>query len=97
MFNLLVKGSGWAGSRDTMPIDRVFEYTEQGLQDKFQVNGTLDLNALRTLPCLFLQETFGDGNRVVRVGRKERRVRLDILTFSFSLIFYLAYKLRVIK
>lgn len=69
MFNLLISGSGWAESRDTMPIDRVFEYTDTSIREKFcAADGTLNLDALSSLPCLFLQETFGDRSRTVRVG-----------------------------
>lgn len=69
MFNLLISGSGWAESRDTMPIDRVFEYTDTSIKEKFRANdGTLNLDALSSIPCLFLQETFGDRSRTVRVG-----------------------------
>lgn len=68
MFNLLVSGNGWAESRDTMPSSRVLEYTEQDLIDTFRINGTLDLQALISLPCLFLEESHGDEPRIARVG-----------------------------
>lgn len=69
MFNLLVRGSGWTESRDSMPIGRVFEYTEPVIVDNFRTaDGSLNLKELSLLPCLFLQETFGDRSRTVRVG-----------------------------
>lgn len=69
MFNLLISGSGWAKSRDTMPIGRVFEYTDQELIANFRAaDGTINFSALSSLPCLFMQETFGDRSREVRVG-----------------------------
>jgi hypothetical protein len=69
LFNLLISGSEWAKSRDTMPIGRVFEYTDQELIANFRAaDGTINLSALSSLPCLFMQETFGDRSREVRVG-----------------------------
>lgn len=68
MFNLLVSSNGWAESRDTMPIGRILEYTEQVLIDTFRINGDLDFQKLISLPCLFLEETHGDGQQAVRVG-----------------------------
>lgn len=68
MFNLLVSGSGWANARDTMSQSRVFEYTEPNIQSYYKSNGVINLDALISLPSVFLQETYGDGNQVVRVG-----------------------------
>lgn len=69
MFNLLVKGSGWAESRDRMPVGRILEYTDRVIAEKFlATDGSLNLSELSSLPCLFLQETFGDKSRPVRVG-----------------------------
>ncbi len=68
MFNLLVKGNGWAESRDSIEISRIFEYTEPDIKSRFVEDHSINFNALMSLPCLFLRETFGDRNRVVRVG-----------------------------
>lgn len=68
MFNLLVSGSGWSEARDTMPHSRIFEYTEAHIKEKFTSKGNIDLNALISLPSVFLEETYGDGNQVVRIG-----------------------------
>jgi len=68
LFNLLVSGSGWANARDTMSQSRVFEYTEPNIQSYYKSNGVINLDALISLPSVFLQETYGDGNQVVRVG-----------------------------
>ncbi len=52
-----------------MPIGRVFEYTDQELIANFRAaDGTINFSALSSLPCLFMQETFGDRSREVRVG-----------------------------
>lgn len=68
MFNLLVKSQSWGNGRDTMPSGRVFEYTEQSLVDRFEPEGQPDFVALAALPTLFVQETFGQEDRVARVG-----------------------------
>lgn len=56
MFNLLVSGSGWADSRDTMPVGRVFEYTEDALIGIYKPDRSIDLASLVALPALFMQE-----------------------------------------
>jgi len=68
LFNLLVKSSPWGEGRDTLGITRIFEYTEQDLIDRFMPGGKLDLPALAGLPTLFVQETWGAGDQVARVG-----------------------------
>jgi hypothetical protein len=56
-----------------MPLDRVFEYTDLSIKEKFTTDdGEINLKALSALPCLFLQETFGDRNRIVHVGTISR-------------------------
>lgn len=69
MFNLIVKSNGWAEVRDTMEGERILEYTEQHLIDRFKPEGQLDLATLATLPALFVEETSGQGDQVVRVGK----------------------------
>lgn len=68
MFNLIVKGNGWADGQDSMFGGRTFEYTEQHLVERFKPNGQLDLGSLATLPTLFVEETSGRGDQVARVG-----------------------------
>jgi hypothetical protein len=68
VFNLIVKGNGWAEGRDTMYGGRTFEYTEQHLIERFKPAGQLDLVTLATLPTLFVEETSGRGDQVARVG-----------------------------
>lgn len=69
MFNLIVKGNGWAEGRDTMEVGRIFEYTEQHLIERFKPEGQLDLVTLATLPTLFVEETSGQGDQVAHVGK----------------------------
>ena len=68
MFNLIVKGGAWAEGHDTFPSSRVFEYTDQALADRFKPGGSLDFAALAQLPTLLVQETYGEGDQVARVG-----------------------------
>jgi hypothetical protein len=68
LFNLLVKFSPWADSRDTIPIGRALEYTDDALVERFEPGGQLDLAALTALPTLFVQETSGRRDQVARVG-----------------------------
>jgi len=69
MFNLIVSGGGWAESRDTFTISRTFEYTSAELVARFKPNGVLDFEALRSLPTLFMEESWGTGPQYARVGR----------------------------
>lgn len=68
MFNLLVAGSGWADTRDTLPLDQVIEYTDQEVAAKFQGDGALNRSALISLPALFMAESSDQGDPVARVG-----------------------------
>lgn len=68
MFNLIVKASGWANHRDSFPVGRVFEYTTDNFVQRFKPGGSLDLEALRNLPTLFMEETWRDGDQVAKVG-----------------------------
>lgn len=72
MFQLLVKSDGWSGSRDAMPLDRIFEYTHDSLVAKYLVDGGLRGEQLVTLPALFVRETGGVGNEGGRVGTVSR-------------------------
>ena len=69
MFNLLVKYSGWAESRDSIPIGRILEYTDQALVDRFRPSGLIDYDALMRIPAVFMQESGGNrADQVVRIG-----------------------------
>lgn len=68
MFNLLVKYSPWEGGRDTLPRERLFEYTDSSLVARLAPQNQPNLESLRSLPTLFVQETSGQGNQVARVG-----------------------------
>ncbi|WP_201353139.1 hypothetical protein [Hydrogenimonas urashimensis] len=68
MFNLIVSGSGWAETRDTFPLGRIFEYTTDDIVERFKPGGIINFDALRNLPTVFMEETWGDGKQLARVG-----------------------------
>lgn len=68
MFSLLVKASGWADTRDSIPLERLFEYTDESVVKKFKVGDEIDFQSLARLPALFMKETFGREDPVARVG-----------------------------
>ena len=69
MFNLIVSGRGWASERDETPVDRLFEYTQPRIVERFKLASQGDLAALSGLPALFVDETVGNGEQqVARVG-----------------------------
>ncbi|QDP71224.1 hypothetical protein FOG18_00795 [Legionella israelensis] len=72
MFNLIVNHSAWGKGRDSFPCSRIFEYTDQSLEKKFKPEGQLDLVALTGLPTVFVQETFGEGEQIVKFGKITR-------------------------
>jgi hypothetical protein len=88
MFNLLVKYQSWGDDRDKIPYGRALEYTEQSLIDRFMPGGALDLDALATLPTIFVQETSGQPDQVARVGTITR-ARIDgrdiVLDYTYDL------------
>ena len=60
MFNLIVRSVPWNTGNETMPVERVFEYTDDHVAAQFKENGILVLDRLIRLPCLFMQEGIGD-------------------------------------
>ena len=68
MFNLLVKYESWGDGRDSMPLGRMFEYTDDSVIAKVKPDGKTDYDALMRLPCLFVEESSGSDTQVARVG-----------------------------
>lgn len=84
MFNLIMRSAIWDGGRHTMPLDRLFEYTDDGLAGQFRQNGNLLLDRLMSLPCLFMQE--GRHDELAYVGQVNRlRVIGNDLSFEYAL------------
>ena len=84
MFNLIMRSEDWSTGRETMPIDRLFEYTNDAIARQFQQDQGVDLDRLATLPCLFMPE--GTGEEICRVGQINRvRVSGNEVSFEYTL------------
>jgi hypothetical protein len=66
MFNVIMRHYEWADRESSMPLDRMFEYTEQGLAARFKNGDQPALDRLIALPCLFIPE--GTHDEVCHVG-----------------------------
>jgi hypothetical protein len=83
MFNLLVKGNGWADGRDTMFAERTFEYTDDEISKRYTVGGQIQFNALLRLPALFVEESDNSPDQLAHVGTITR-ARLSGRTISLE-------------
>lgn len=84
MFNLIMRSVDWGTGRETMPVGRVFEYTDDHVADQFRQNGNLLLDPLTRLPCLLMQE--GTGDEIAYVGQINRaRIVGNEVTFEYTL------------
>ncbi len=70
MFNLLMFNVDWTSGRATVPIGRMFEYTDDHVADQFRHEGNPILDRLTSLPCLFCEE--GTTDEVAYVGQINR-------------------------
>ncbi len=68
MYHLLVKGNGWQPNRDRLDSQRIFEYTDKNIAQKFKPSNELDIEKITTIPALFVSETQGRGEQIARVG-----------------------------
>lgn len=67
-----------------MPVDRVFEYTDDHIADQFRQNSGLLLDRLIRLPCLFMREGIGDQTAYVGQINRARIVGGDV-AFEYTL------------
>ena len=70
MFNLLMFNVDWASGRATVPVGRMFEYTDDHIAAYFRNEGMPILERLTALPCLFCEE--GTESEVAYVGQINR-------------------------
>jgi len=71
MFNLLMFNVDWSAGRVTVPLGRIFEYTDAYISAQFQDgSNNLLLDRLTSLPCLFCEE--GTTNETAYVGQINR-------------------------
>lgn len=68
MFNLIVKGTSWAEGRDSVPTERLFEYTDNEIAARFKSEDQVDVTSLMALPTLFVEESYREGAQLANVG-----------------------------
>lgn len=84
MFNLIMRWFEWDQQEGSLPLSRLFEYTEGPLIAQFSEGGAPALDRLMRLPCLFMNE--GIGEEVCRVGQVTRaRVVNQEVRFEYTL------------
>lgn len=84
MFNLIMRSVDWDTGRETMPVGRMFEYTDDHIAEQFRQGGNLLLDRLTALPCLFMSEGIRD--EIAYVGQINRaRVAGNEVSFEFTL------------
>lgn len=84
MFNLIMRSVTWSAGSETMPADRLLEYTEEHVAAQFRENGNLVLDRLTRLPCLFMDEGVGDEDAFVGSIVRARIANREI-TFEYAL------------
>ncbi|WP_079415802.1 hypothetical protein [Thiomonas intermedia] len=70
MFNLLMFNADWPSGRLTVPMGRMFEYTDDHITEQFREGGNPLLDRLTALPCLFCEE--GTTTETAYVGQINR-------------------------
>jgi hypothetical protein len=84
MFNLIMRSIDWDTGRGSMPIGRLFEYTDDHIAAQFWQDANLLLERLTALPCLFMLE--GVGDEVAYAGQINRaRVVGAEVSFEYGL------------
>ncbi len=84
MFNLLMFNVDWPSGRVSVPLERMFEYTENQISDTFIRDGNPLLDELSKFPCLFCEE--GAGVEPVYVGQINR-ARISGKSISLEITF----------
>lgn len=70
--------------KETMTLDRVFEYTEEYLHNHFKQGNTIHLDQVIKMPCLFMNE--GTQNELAYVGQiNKARIIGKEISFEYSL------------
>lgn len=84
MFNLIMRSISWDSGRETMPVSRIFEYTDDHIAAQFRKNGNLILDRLIALPCLFMPE--GVRDEIAYVGQINRaRIVGNDVAFEYAI------------
>ena len=75
MYNLLVQYMPWEGGAGTVSTKRLFEHTEEVLEEQFKNGDAVLFDELIRYPCLFMQE--GTEDELAHVGRITRTRHSD--------------------
>ena len=86
MFNLLMFNTDWSSGRVTVPMGRMFEYTENHTKAQYQDNRNQPLlDHLSNLPCLFCEEGTRDERAYVgQINRAKISGRDLLLEIGFD-------------
>lgn len=85
MFNLMMFNVDWPSGSVTVPMGRMFEYTDDHITEQFREGGTPLLDRLVALPCLFCAEGTADETAYVGQINRARIVGRDVsLEVSFD-------------
>lgn len=85
-FNIIVKQRPWGKNKDSISSDRIFEFTDPLLIEKYKPNGNPDYQALAKLPTIFVEETSGP-DQLVRIGRIDKIYRENwkvVIQYSYD-------------
>lgn len=66
VFNLIMRWFDWGAGSASMPLGRMFEYTDDHVASRYRDDGAPLLDQLTRLPCLFMNE--GVDNQPCHVG-----------------------------
>ena len=69
MFQFLVRYQGWSQGQESLPVDRVFKYTDTDVEHHFRNGNAPNVQALSAVPALFASETGGKGSQYARIGQ----------------------------
>jgi hypothetical protein len=84
MFNLIMRSVDWSIGRETMPIGRMFEYTDKNIAAQFKQGDVILLDRLMALPCLFMSEGIRDEIAYIGQINRARIIGQDV-SFEFTL------------
>jgi hypothetical protein len=84
MFNLIMRSFDWSAGRGTLPISRIFEYTDDYIKEQFMDGSNFLFDRLQALPCLFMDEGIRDEIAYVGQINRLRMAGNDVL-FEFTL------------
>ena len=83
MYNLLVQYMPWEGGTGTVSAGRLFEHTDDTLENQFKNGDTVLFDEMMRMPCLFMQEGRQDGLARVGAITRIRPSETDILIDYF--------------